>query len=206
MGAVVEGRGAVRAGRGARREEGVVRERVRELRHLALELGVRVHEVAQREERVGEDAAVHRRAEAEGEVGRHQPLLHGEDELPVPIVPVEARLRHRVVVEHARALARDQVVGSVDVGALLVVLEVGLDAVALERRAARRDERVDGLASAVAHREDRHLLVAVELQLRRAGCPRAVALGRVLHQLVLREERRVRLHVANVVQPIVLLL
>ena len=90
-------------------------------------------------------------------------------------MPVDARLAEREVVQHRRALARDIERHVVDgVQPLLLVLKVRAVGAALQRGAERRDELVDALAAPVADREDRHRLVAAQLQLRRERRPRAV--------------------------------
>ena len=55
------------------------------------------------------------------EVVRDHALLHGQDELPVPVVPVDAWLAQRVVVQDSRALSCELVDALVGcVGALLL--------------------------------------------------------------------------------------
>ena len=59
------------------------------------------------EEGVGEEHTHQGGGKAQRKVAGDQPLLHAQDELPVSIVPVDARLGEGPVIEDARALARE---------------------------------------------------------------------------------------------------
>ena len=102
--------------------------------------------VAVPHEAVGHVHAQEGGEEAEREVLGDQPLLHREDRLPVPVVAIYGGLRLGEVVEDLRAASRELVLLDVPRCALLVVQEVGVVGVPAQRRAARGDEAVDGLA------------------------------------------------------------
>ena len=177
---------------------GIVHQPVGQLPHLLLEVSQLAVEVAMGEEGVGEEHAHEGGRKAQREVVGDEPLLHAEDELPVAVVPVDARLGERPVVEDARALARELVLGVVGgVDAVLLILEGRQVGGALEGRAARRDELVHALASPMRHRVDGHGLAAPERDLGGVRSPSAALMARRLVERSAAEAAGGGLHVAD---------